>query len=86
MESLVACRSLIIERQEYTKFWNMTDQVARTKYSYFKRRFPDEEIEMPRIEAPVVSFLDDMGCLRVIEQADARLVDVFKSEERGPVK
>mmetsp|Transcript_19602 Transcript_19602/g.46006 ORF Transcript_19602/g.46006 Transcript_19602/m.46006 type:complete len:441 (+) Transcript_19602:161-1483(+) len=71
---------------KYTKFWNMTDQVAAAKYDYFKRRFPEEHVEMPIDEVPVVSFLDDTGCLKVIEQADARLVDVFKYEERGPFK
>lgn len=64
----------------------MTDQVAAAKYDYFKRRFPEEDVEMPIDEVPVVSFLDDTGCLKVIEQADARLVDVFKYEERGPVR
>ena len=78
--------SLIVQRQEYTSFWNTTDQVARTKYDYFKRRFPEEDVEMPIDEVPVISFLDDAGCLKVIEQADARLVDAFKHEERGPVR
>ena len=41
---------------------------------------------MPIDEVPVISFLDDTGCLKVIEQADARLVDAFKHEERGPVR
>ena len=41
---------------------------------------------MPIDEVPVISFLDDAGCLKVIEQADARLVDAFKHEERGPVR